>query len=363
METYANNASYFQYGGQPVLTTYIGGLLTDSTYTTPSAWWEGRVLGPLASSGINVFFIPAFEDVVSNYPTSPTNPANEVAHWAGLVNGLATFQQTLDTVTPSGVPNDCCADVANPEISGYAAALAASGKVYMPVSFDKYWSSRGQSSGNAYFEFGGGQGLESQWSTIISANVPWVEIGTWNDYTESYMMPMDDFQKYSDVGSIIGFYKSTIGYAELYRYYIAWFRTGSRPTINRDAIFWFYRSHSASATATNSTTPETGEEVVTGPVSTYFPNPPSGGLPASPDNMDVTVFAKAASTLYINGVSHDISPGVNQITTTFGAGAAPIFNLQRNGQLVTNGFGEDAILATPPYYDWWNTSGFVEGPL
>lgn len=60
--------------------------------------------------------------------------------------------------------------------------------------------------------------MDAQWRAAIAANVPWIEILTWNDFNKSYLMPMDDFEKYHDWGFPIGFTKPSLGYAELLRY-------------------------------------------------------------------------------------------------------------------------------------------------
>ena len=53
MTVYANNPYYFKYNGQPVLSTFSGQSNTNSTYTTPSAWWTNLVFNPLKARGIN----------------------------------------------------------------------------------------------------------------------------------------------------------------------------------------------------------------------------------------------------------------------------------------------------------------------
>jgi glucan endo-1,3-alpha-glucosidase len=224
----------------------------------------------------------------------------------------------------------------------------------------KYWGARQPTNGNIYFEWQGGAGIDAQWKAIIADNVPWVELITWNDFNESYIMPMDDFEKYNDWGQPLGWWKPTFGYAELLRYYIAWFKTGAQPTITNDSIFWFYRTQPAAASAANATT---GGEGQTGPVSRYIPNPPSGAVPSNADQMFVTVMATVPGTLTssMGNFSAPVVAGINQFTIPFVAGPAPTFQLSRNGATVINATGADVILANPPYYNWWASSGFAEG--
>jgi len=359
MEAYANNPYYFHYNGRPVLSTFSGERESDSTNTTPVAWWTNEVLTPLQAAGINTFFVPGFLDV-SPFPTSTTQSSLntyasvQVANWSSIVQGLMTWQ--VVDVTNNNATNA----VSIPIMNAHTSALNAAGKIYMPGINTKYWGSIQSTNGNIYYEWQGGSQMDAQWQAAITNNAPWVEILTWNDFNESYMMPMDDFEKYHDWGLPIGFTKPSLGYAEMLRYYIAWFRTGVRPTITKDAVFWFYRTHPAAATATNKTIRTTGQ--TTGPVTRYVPNSPSGAVPPDADQIYATVFATSPATLSLNGTSETVAAGINQFSTPFAAGPAPTFLLSRSGTTVMSGTGADAITATPTYYDWWNSSGFIEGP-
>jgi len=358
MEAYASNPYYFHYNGRPVLSTFSGETETNSTYTTPVAWWTNEVLAPLQTAGINTFFVPGFQDVAP-FPTQTSQSywnqyvAGQVADWNSIVQGLMTWQLL------SAVSNTGGNALAIPIMNAYTSALNAVGKVYMPGINTKYWGSIQSNNGNIYFEWQGGASMDAQWGAAITNNVPWVEILTWNDFNESYMMPMDDFEKYFNWRFPTGFTKPSLGYAEMLRYYIAWFRTGVRPTITKDAVFWFYRTHPASATATNRTIP-TGQ--TTGPVTRYVPNSPSGAVPPNADQIYATVFATSPATLSLNGTSETVAAGINQFSTLFVAGPAPTFSLSRSGTTVMSGTGADAIQSHPVYYDWWNSSGFIEGP-
>jgi glucan endo-1,3-alpha-glucosidase len=360
MTTYANKPHYFKYNGEPVLSTYSGEQDINSTYTTPSAWWTNLVLAPLRAKGINCFFVPGFGNVGSwfdsiNPPYVTQYVARQVAYWGNLVQGLLTWQ------TLSVVNNNAGNAIAVPIIDAYASSLSHAGKIYMPGIVTKYWGSMQSSNGNIYYEWRGGEGMDTQWRAAISANVPWVEILTWNDFNESYMMPMDDIEKYNDWGFPVGFTKSSLGYAELLRYYIAWFRTGVQPLITRDAVFWFYRTHPALAVGTFRDLPALGGRI-TGPVRRYVPSADgSGKIPSDVDLLFVTVFAKSSANLSINSTTESIVTGINQFAVPFSAGPAPAFRLWRNQATLISGTGSDTIQSHPVYYDWWNSSGFMEG--
>ncbi len=361
MEAYGNNAYYFHYNGHPVLSTYGGETETDTTNPTTIGWWRNEVLTPVANAlGTTVFFVPGF-NYVATFPDQTSQsywntfiPA-QVSQWTSLVQGLMTFSPTL------GVVNNSATNVITvPVINAYAAAETAVNQIFLSGIITKYWGSGQPTNGNIYYEWQGGAQMDAQWGAAIADNVPWVEILTWNDFHESYMMPMDDFEKYFNWGFPTGFTKPSIGYAEMLRYYIAWFRTGVRPKITKDAVFWFYRTHPAAAVATNAIVPQTG--TVSGPVTRYVPSSDgSGKVPTNADQIFSTVFATSAATLSINGAPETVAAGINQFSVPFTAGAVPTFQFSRSGTTKMSGAGADTIQANPTYYNWWNSSGFMEG--
>jgi len=96
-------------------------------------------------------------------------------------------------------------------------------------------------------------------------------------------------------------------------------------------------------------------------VTRYVPSADgSGKVPADADKMFVSVFATAPASLEVGSASNPVAAGINQITLPFAAGPAPSFQLSRAGSPVMSATGADAILASPPYNDWWNSTGFVE---
>ncbi len=77
------------------------------------------------------------------------------------------------------------------------------------------------------FETAGASLYRAMWDTAISGKAEWVQIITWSDYGEaSEIAPSTETQ--------YGFY-------DLSAYFISWFKTGSPPRIDKDAIFYFHR--------------------------------------------------------------------------------------------------------------------------
>ncbi len=80
-------------------------------------------------------------------------------------------------------------------------------------------------------------GYGAIWEGIIRDNADWVEIVTWNDYNEDtnlmhYKWKRDwDKQTYNRDGA----------YLDATAYYISWYKSGKRPKIAQDKIFFAYR--------------------------------------------------------------------------------------------------------------------------
>jgi hypothetical protein len=69
--------------------------------------------------------------------------------------------------------------------------------------------------------------FRTTWRRSIQDKVDWVQIITWNDYSEGTEIS-------PSTGIQYGFY-------DLTAYYIAWFKTNLRPHIVRDVIYYFHR--------------------------------------------------------------------------------------------------------------------------
>ncbi|HXZ00164.1 MAG TPA: endo-1,3-alpha-glucanase family glycosylhydrolase [Stellaceae bacterium] len=340
METYAGNANYFTYNGQPVLSTFGGqnpnGVEDDPSYAIN--WWQTQVFEPLAAAGITPFFVPGFYNV-----TTGGTPAAEVAAWGNLIQGMIRWD-VIESVSnsKSGTPAEQCAAYNE----SYSEALQAAGKLWMPGLFNLYWGSKQPTVGRRYFEFQGGIGAASQWQSIIeNQNAPWVEILTWNDLNESYMMPIDDPAKYNDWGVPTGWWENHSAYGEIDRYYISWFKTGEQPTITEDALFFVYRTQSYTLTASDD--PEGPVTDFLGPVANDIYITTALTAPGT-----VSVTSGGSTTSYAQGA------GLSSFITPFAAGAQS-FSVVRNGATVV-AIGGASVVTQETLYDFWNTTGYVE---
>lgn len=333
MTKFGPHPNHFTNSGRPVLSTF-------SMEGNGAAWWSNNVLNPLKAKGINCFFVPGFGTTQGDY--TPSGAAGEVAYWGDLVDGLMDWQVLNVVNNDAGTtPAQMAADVN----TAYQQALAAKGKVLLAGLVNLYWGSRQPSNGRVYYEFEGGIGAETQWKGVINADVPWIEILTWNDLNESYMMPIDDPIKYNAWGQPLGWYENHRGYAELDRYYIQWFKTGVQPTITKDALFYFYRTQPYAMTASND--PEGQVTRFLGPVA---------------NNIYVTTALTSAATLTVTTGSskstYNLLPGIQHTRIPFSAGAQA-FSLTRNGVVIASVGGQN-VVTSGALADFWNTTGFVE---
>lgn len=342
MTAYGRHPNYFRVEGQPVLSTYAGGNPRDTDYPNPVDWWKHRVLMPLQAQGMSVYFVP---DVLG---TDWESPVDRISQWSSIIQGA------LDWSVLGVLNNDAGNWVVNQTNQVNSTALTAIHKTLMAAVVNHYWGSLQTSISRPFHDFKAGRGEKEQWEDIIHVSHPqWVEILTWNDKEESYMMPIDDFMKYNDWGLPKGYYKPHAAYGELERYYIQWYKTGIQPTLTKDSIFYFYRTHSVNMVASND--PK-------GNCNWFLP---SG---SGTDTLYVTVTLTSPATLTVKTgggtpnsktSSFDLPAGIQSVEVTPFAPGAQSFSLSRQGRPLNSISGEP-IVTHSELYDYWMTTGFVE---
>jgi glucan endo-1,3-alpha-glucosidase len=335
VSTYADRAPTLWYNGRPVLSAW-------GMNDVPSAGWTGAnwtngtnsILGLLQTNGYPVFFIPHFwPDPVTELPS--LQDAQGLLAKYSFLDGLFLFGA-------AGLP----AQLAQCN-SNYTAAVHAAGKVFMDSVTPHYWGCGQVSNGRRYFETYGGGGIALQWKSIIANQPDWVNLVTWNDFNEStYVSP---------VGNPAAFFSALAapvrychqGYLELSKRYIAWFKTGQEPPIDRDALFYFYRTHPMAAAASNT------NDVA---VSTFI-----GDVQ---DVLYTTVLLlKPADLQIVSGatsLTNSLPSGLNHLRTPFAPGAQT-FTLWRNGAQVLSVQGPP-IQSQIALYDFFPASGYAYGP-
>ena len=170
--------------------------------------------------------------------------------------------------------------------------------------------------------------FRAQWDATIAGGADWVQLITWNDYSEdSEISPSSQTQD--------AFY-------DLSGYYTAWFKTGAQPPIVRDALYYFHRAHSMDpAVAPPDLTKQTMAFTAA-----------NGSTMAN--NIEVVGFLTAPGTLEIDvGGSIqtlDVPGGIQAFTIPLAEGT-PTFKLVRDGSTVVTLTSATAIDNTITYQD------------
>jgi Glycosyl hydrolase family 71 len=183
----------------------------DANLNSP-AWWQ-VVLNRLKAAGINVAFVPTF--------LGWTN-------YADLYESISYGYADWGTASPaaSALFGD------DPSI-----AHGTFKKIFMtPVDSQQF-----RPKNFLFWEAGNSAAFRTGWSNAIQGKADWVQLVTWNDYSESgEVSPYTDNTLNGSIGT--GFYN-------LNGYYAAWFLTGHAPTITHDVLYYFYRREPTNATA------------------------------------------------------------------------------------------------------------------
>jgi len=289
---YANRTNTFRYQGKIVLSTY-------GHNDVPTKSWAGvnwtNILSQLNANGCPIFFVPYFFSYnVHELPSYDDG--------AGIMQKYSSILDVLFWYGAAGLPGELAESNSN-----YNAAAHSVGKLFMASVAPDYWGCKQYSVGRRYYEFGGGQGLISQWQSIISNQPDWVEIVTWNDFNESsYLSPVDDPGKYFSELQTPRRYSHN-GYLALSKRYITWYKQGIDPGIANDAVFYSYRPHAKNLVASD--TNDVPVTWLTGDVQ---------------DTIYVTASLTAPGTIVINSggsvTTNSLPAGTSQCSAPFAAG-------------------------------------------
>lgn len=242
----------------------------------PEDW--GIALAKLEGSGIHVALLPTFLSF---------DPGRASALRANAF-GFGTFATPV-RAEAAGIRNGTETSHAMGKL--YMAGIPTQG--YRPKDM-LYWESEGSAS------------FRASWEAAIQAGADWVQVTTWNDFSESTQLA-----PYTDGSDGIG-----TGFFDLNAYYATWMVTGSPPAIRRDAIYYFYRRQRVS---------ERGERD-TGEVRNAVPGE------AGMDQIEAVALLRKPATLQIvtSGGTQSISlPGGLHAVHVALAPGHPVFRLMR----------------------------------
>ncbi|CRG88942.1 hypothetical protein PISL3812_05977 [Talaromyces islandicus] len=168
LKDYVGNDNYYTYSGKPFVSTFDGGTLTFGS-SDPNSGWTNSFKSVLSDAGIDVFFVPDFDDS-SNYP-------NDFFSTFSVVDGAFSWETAWPGVN-SGKVN--VSDSVDATVLGDAHSAS---KVYMmPLSTFQFkhldssqnWYRRGESN------------IVDRMAQVLSLQPELVEVITWNDGGEGH---------------------------------------------------------------------------------------------------------------------------------------------------------------------------------
>ena len=251
-------------------------------------WWRAIIDRLQRVHGIPVTFQAVF-----------LNASDEnMSAFAGIADGFGNWGVRSEWHTRNG--------------PDYAARAAAYGKTWIaPVSVQDYRPRAG-----LFAESGNTDNLRASWERAIGSGARYVQLVTWNDYSES-----TQFAPSADHGD---------AFLDISRPYLDWFHSGAQPRVAHDEAFLVHRTQFAGSR------PLLGSLLAT---------PTLGGTTASPtDEVEAVVYLTAAARLTVT---------VGGSATTFDAPAGrSVFTVPlREGTVsatVTRS-GKAVISLTSPY--------------
>ncbi|KHK57091.1 glycoside hydrolase family 71 [Burkholderia sp. A9] len=318
--------------GRPVVSSYaLGGKYGERCRSMIET---ARALG--------VYFIPHFVPSTGEREIS-ANEAAEIVRRLGPAEGFFYFGAAGDPA------------LIDRSTRTLAAALGVSGKRFMaPVT--PYYRGRPEGTNYRAFESHGFAGMAREWRAAIESNATWVQIVTWNDWAEStYVAPVGAARTEVVYDKRFGPILNHEGYLQASRYFIEWFKSGTRPAIVRDEIFFFYRLH---PTPVN----YPGISFVASNV-LAAPKMPQERLI---DRIFVTVFLTRPAMLAIRQTDsierRPLRAGISFVDVGSVVGV-PVFSIERDGRSVVNAAGELAITRDDFSSRYNYYSGWASGDL
>ena len=297
VKRFYDHPNQFRHDGKPVL----------SSYSSPKTRW-GEAIAALKDAGKEVCFVPFLW--TDNYTLAPS--------YDGALNTFADAPY-IDGYFLFGIDAPAW-DL----IQGNANCRRAAsklGKLYMATNSFAYNSANLR-------DFHGMRDYAAIWEGIVKDNADWVEIVTWNDYAEDSSLspatafpgwPLDHDESYLDVTS----------------YYSAWFKSGHKPEIAQEKIFYVYRERSKLLNRAFDSKKQA------------WTNLPDQVHDDVEDNIYSTAFLKEPAELTIQSgkgqKTFQLNAGVSHVDMPFEPGV-PHFILKRKGKILAEFSGRQEII-------------------
>ncbi|MDR3707804.1 MAG: endo-1,3-alpha-glucanase family glycosylhydrolase [Capsulimonadaceae bacterium] len=306
IETFRNHPNQLTWDGKPVLSTFGGGRLPEIYDLV-----KKRLTGNDA-----VVFVPYFFPKTNReHPTS--SDIDQVFNDFPDLDGFFYFG-AAGTSAAIATSN-----------TALAQKWLGAGKIFMADVTPFY-----RSTGRVY-ETNGFEGMAEEWEGVIKANPTWVEITTWNDFQEkTYVSPfgppaLQELPAWHNWSAY-----SHAAYLDASRYYIDWYKSGKRPAIKSDKLYYFYRVEPKSASGRQYMDIEKREKMTI------------AGVDKLEDKIFATCFlTKPAQLTITSGVLRQtfaLAAGIHHVAMPFAPGA-PHFTLARGTAILIDKTGEQVI--------------------
>ena len=268
----------------------------------PVSWWQ-QVIAGLGHRGVQVAFFPILLDASTHLESFAP-----ISYGLGAWGGRSPSAFSLSDTNRGAV-----SDLAH-------RSRRANVRILAPVAFQDSRPYAG-----IYSEAQNGETMRASWNAAITTRADMVEILTWNDYAENTAIAPSLQHGYRLL--------------DLMAYDIARYKTGSPPTITRDAVFATYRKQFHNAR------PQYPETELMALVPDSSP---------AVDRIEVTTFSVAPATATVRigtSVHHCTVPkGVGHCVFPLSVGAVSV-DLTRDGHSVAGAGGGPPVTASPMVQD------------
>ena len=216
----ANHPNYYKVNGKPFYSTFAGEF--------QDLFWQDWK----SFSGLNPYFCPSWP----NYPTNNLLQSHPVA------DCIFTWDTWPRGNSGPGAQFDTTGD------RNLLASAKAANKTYMAPLAPWFYAYVWGQGWHKNWIYGSEQLLPRRWEQIISLQPDFVQIVTWNDYSESSYVCSISSDAPIDMNGITNILSNPQGmnhdaWLDLSKHYIQWYKNNARPTVTDDQFYWWYRTH------------------------------------------------------------------------------------------------------------------------
>ncbi|MDQ1203272.1 glycoside hydrolase family 71 protein [Rhodococcus sp. SORGH_AS_0303] len=246
-------------------------------------WWEDFGAAMATRHGQKVALVPVFVD-----------SSTDLAAYSSVSYGLSSWGARNPAFNPS--------DDAGPQSPlGQAAEAHRLGKLWMaPVSVQDVRPSQ-----SIFDEASNTENLRATWQNAMAGDAEWVQLVTWNDYSEGTSFAPSVRHGWS--------------FLDISEYWLWWFKSGDPPAIVRDTVYLTHRTQLVGAPTRSA---EAAPMVLR-----------SGGTPAS-DEVEALVFATSEASVTIRTSAGEttctVPAGVGVCTAALAPGVVSVI-VDRDG--------------------------------